>query len=296
MIRKLLFISLLFINIYSQSNLFMKNKLIQQINALKSEFEGDLALFFFDPLSKDEIKINESMSFHAASTMKLAVMLELYRQASQNLLNLNDSILIRNEFNSIVDKSKYSLTSADDSDVEIYKMIGKKMTLHELNYRMITMSSNLATNILIDLITPNKIMQTMKAIGANNIKVLRGVEDVKAFRAGLNNMTTARDLYKILEAINSNKVTNEYYSNEMIKILTEQKHNDIIPALLPKNVITAHKTGWISGVYHDAAICFLPDGRFYYLVLLTKNILYETKAKYALQKISLLVNEYFLNK
>lgn len=296
MIRKLLFISLLFINIYSQSNLLMKNKLIQQINALKSEFEGDLALFFFDPSSKDEIKINESMSFHAASTMKLAVMLEIYRQASQNLLNLNDSILIRNEFNSIVDKSKYSLTSDDDSDVEIYKMIGKKMTLHELNYRMITMSSNLATNILIDLITPNKIMQTMKAIGANNIKVLRGVEDVNAFREGLNNMTTARDLYKILEAINSNKVTNEYYSNEMIKILTEQKHNNIIPALLPKNFITAHKTGWISGVYHDAAICFSPDGRFYYLVLLTKNILYETKAKYALQKISLLINEYFLNK
>lgn len=291
------FLLIILLNVnYSQSNLVMKNKLIYEIDSLKSELDGELAIVFVDPRDNDKIFLNENVSFHAASTMKLAVMLELLRQASSGALSLNDSIYIHNDFHSIVDGSSYSLNPDDDSDSDLYLLIGKKLTYSELNYRMITLSSNLATNILIEILTPTKIMETMKLIGANNIKIIRGVEDILAFRNGLNNTTTAFDLYKVLEAIYQMKITNESCSKEMIRILSEQKHNDLIPALLPSEIKIAHKTGWITGVKHDAAICVTPDGNYYYLILLTKNLNDEKKASSVLQKISFLIYEYFIKK
>lgn len=284
------------VNCYSQTDISMKEKLLAELKILETELDGDIAFVFVDPRDREEIFFNEEESFHAASTMKLAIMLELYKQVSLGKINLQDSILVKNEFKSLVDNSIYSLTSDDDSDYEIYSMIGRKLKLSELNYRMITMSSNLATNILIELLNPVKIMETMSSIGANKIQILRGVEDSKAFIQGLNNTTTAYDLFKILESIAIAKVVNYSLSKEMMDILFDQKHNDIIPELLPKNIKYAHKTGWISGVIHDAAICCLPNGDKYYLVILTKNLVSEIKAKRILQKISLKFYEYYTNK
>lgn len=290
------FLLIILLNVnYSQSNFDMKNKLIHEIDSLKSELDGELAIVFVDSRDNDKIFLNENLSFHAASTMKIAVMLELFRQASLGDLSLNDSIYIHNDFHSIVDGSLYTLNPDDDSDSDLYLLIGKKLTYSELNYRMITLSSNLATNILIEILTPTKIMETMKLIGANNIKILRGVEDILAFRNGLNNTTTAFDLYKVLEAIYQMKITNASSSKEMIRILSEQKHNDLIPALLPSEIKIAHKTGWITAIKHDAAICITPNGN-YYLILLTKNLKDEKNASSVLQKISFLIYEYFIKK
>jgi beta-lactamase class A len=132
----------------------------------------------------------------------------------------------------------------------------------------------------------------MRELGAEHINVLRGVEDIKAFDAGLNNTTTALDLMIIFEKIARGQAVDEKSSREMIKILLDQKHNDIIPALLPADVKVAHKTGSISGVRHDSGIVFLPDGRKYVLVLLSKNLKNPEKAIKLMAEISLIIYQF----
>ena len=231
---------------------------------------ADFGVAFKDVQTGEMLLLNEKKNFHAASTMKTPVLIELFRQANAGKFSMNDSLLIKNSFKSIVDGSDYSLDSADDSEFELYKETGKKRTIASLAYNMIILSSNLATNLLIELVQPDSVMKTMKKLGANDIRVLRGVEDGKAFQKGLNNTTTAYDLMLLYDLLAKEKLVNKEASKEMIKILLDQRFNEIIPAQLPKEVKVAHKTGSITGVQHDSGIVFLPDGRKYVLVLLSK--------------------------
>ena len=242
------------------------------IEAKLKTVEGEFAVAFKDLQTGKTLFINEKENFHAASTMKTPVMIEVYKQAKAGKFKLTDSILVKNEFKSIVDGSPYSMDIADDSGDGMYKMIGKKMTIYDLTYQMIIVSSNLATNILIDLVDAKNANQSMRALGAKDIQVLRGVEDQKAFDKGLSNTTTAYDLMVIFEKIAQNKVIDKKSCEEMRKILFDQKFNEIIPEKLPKTVKVAHKTGSITGVQHDSGIVYLPDGRKYVLVLLSKKL------------------------
>lgn len=247
----------------------LKEKILQRFD----ETDGDFALAFKLLNGDDDgILINENEVFHAASTMKTPVMIEVFKQASEGKFDLNDSILVKNEFKSIVDSSTYSMDLSEDSGENLYHFIGKKRTIKQLVYDMITVSSNLATNILIDTVKAENVMQTMKKIGANDIQILRGVEDLKAFNLGLNNTTTAHDLMIIFEKIANGEIVSKNACEEMIDILLDQKLNTRIPALLPEEVKVAHKTGSITGVGHDSGIVFLPDGRKYVLVILAKNL------------------------
>jgi len=242
-------------------------KLKTAIDKKLSIDSAEFGIVFKDLQSDESLTINENKNFHAASTMKTPVLIELYRQSAGGRFSLNDSLEIKNSFHSIVDGSEYMLDSADDSEFDLYKQIGHKATISELAYKMIILSSNLATNLLIELVKPDSVMKTMRSIGANDIKVLRGVEDGKAFEKGLNNAVTANDLALIYKLIAEDKLTG---SKEMVKTLLDQRFNEIIPAQLPKDVKVAHKTGSITGVQHDSGIVFLPDRRKYVLILLSK--------------------------
>ncbi len=258
--------------------------------------DGDVAVVFYnlsDP--KDSLFINEKEKFHAASTMKVPVMIELFKQAELGKIDLNDSIQLKNEFKSIVDGSSYSMDVGDDSDDVVYDQIGSKVALKDLMYSMITVSSNLATNVLIELVDAKKVTATMRDLGAENIEVLRGVEDQKAYDQGLSNSTTAKDLMLIMKAIAEDSAGTPEDCEAMVAILKEQQFNDLIPLYLPKEVRVAHKTGFITGVHHDAAIVYLPDGRSYVLVLLSKNLKDFEKGTDQLACISKTVYEYLIN-
>nr|MBP6620233.1 serine hydrolase [Leadbetterella sp.] len=191
-------------------------------------------------------------------------------------------------FESIVDKSRYSLSILDDSDDILYGKIGKKMTIQDLTYEMMTKSSNLSTNILIDKVGAGNVMKLLASLNIKENIVLRGVEDQKAFEAGLNNRTTPYGLMQIFEHIASTQGNNSL----MMNILFDQKFNEIIPAKLPKSVKVAHKTGSITGVQHDSGIVFLPDGRKYVLILLSKNLKNADEGVKTLAQISKLIYDY----
>jgi beta-lactamase class A len=257
---------------------------------------GVYAVAFLDLTTGEKILIHEHESFHAASTMKTPVMIEVYKQAEEGKFSMSDSILVRNEFKSIVDSSTYHLSPESDSEPTIYTMIGKKETIYDILYAMIISSSNLATNILIDFVDARKVTATMRSYGAKDIQVLRGVEDSKAFKQGLNNAVTANDLMIIFEKIGKGEAVSAASSEAMIKILLDQKFNDIIPAKLPADVKVAHKTGWITGVHHDSGIVILPDGKKYVLVLLSKELKDEKAGVEALATVSEMIYRYVTGK
>lgn len=258
---------------------------------LKTE-PGYYAVAFKDLSSGQELLIHEHESFHAASTMKTPVMIEVFKQAQEGKFSLSDSIIVKNEFKSIVDGSVFSLDSLDDSEYGLYKEVGKKRLLSSLVYEMIIVSSNLATNIIIDLVDAKKVTQTMRDLGAKNIQILRGVEDDKAFQQGLSNTTTAYDLMLIFEKIANGEAVDSLASKAMVDILFDQRFNMIIPANLPTDVKVAHKTGSITGVHHDSGIVFLPDGRKYVIVLLGKELKDDEKATRMMANVSKLIYDF----
>lgn len=269
------------------------DRLRHEIQSVLDSVEGDFAVAFrsVDDTST-AILVNEHELFHAASTMKMPVMIELYRQAHEGRFALDDSIRVENEFRSIVDSSTYSLTPADDSYDELYDHLSEKRPIRTLMREMITASSNLATNMLIEKVGAENVTQTMRRYGADRIQVRRGVEDMKAYRRGLNNETSAHDLLVIFERMARGTVVSDEASAEMIEILKEQEYNDMIPARLPDSVEVAHKTGWITGLHHDSGIVFVPDGPTYVLVLLSQNLENEDAGVEAFARISRMVFEF----
>ncbi|SIO02802.1 serine hydrolase [Algoriphagus halophilus] len=267
----------------------------ENVLAQLDSIQGDVAVAYInlaDP--SDTLMIRASEEFHAASTMKVPVMIELYKQQEEGKLDLSDSIVLVNEFKSIVDGSPYSMDIGDDSDDVIYSKIGTTVSINDLTYSMITVSSNLATNVLIELVDAKNVTATMRTLGADKIEVLRGVEDQKAYDLGLSNSTTANDLMMIMKAIAEDQAGTPADCEEMISILKDQQFNEIIPFYLPKDVTVAHKTGSITGVHHDAGIVYLPDGRSYVLVLLSKNLEDFDKGTNQLAKVSKLIYDHFM--
>ncbi len=279
---------------YGQNGNKNRDTLLRNIQSELGSQKGFFALAFKDLATGETITWNEHESFHAASTMKTPVMIEVFKQAAEGNFSLTDSVMVKNEFKSIVDSSSYQLNPADDSEQELYKLVGTKQPLSSIVYQMIIMSSNLATNIIMEMLDGKKVTQTMRGLGAKDIQVLRGVEDGKAFAKGLNNTTTAYDLMVIYDKMASHQIINSKACDEMIRVLFDQKHNSIIPALLPKEVKVAHKTGSITGVHHDSGIVFLPDGAKYVLVLLSKNLESDRDATGAMARVSAMIYQYVI--
>jgi beta-lactamase class A len=245
-----------------------------------------IAVAYCDVATGTTLLRNERERFHAASTMKVPVMLGIFEAVTRGELSLDQPVLVRNEFTSIFDGSKYALEAREDSEVALYDLIGKELPLRELVRRMEVSSSNLATNIVIDLIGAERVMRLMGEIGANDIQVLRGVEDDKAYHAGMNNTTTARDLMLVFRTLAEKRAVSPAASEEMIEILALQEHNDGIPAGLPAGTKVAHKTGWITAISHDAALVFRPDGTQYVLVVLTRGFTDSAEANRVIAEIS----------
>jgi len=247
-------------------------------------------LYYRDLATGDSLTVGSDVRFHAASTMKVPVMIQLFRDRDAGLLSLDDSVTITNTFRSIVDSSPYRLDVTDDSDSSLYKRLGQWASIRQLIELMETVSSNLATNLLIAKVDAKRANATAHALGADSILVLRGVEDDKAYRAGLNNTTTARDLGMLLAAIANGKAASAASCREMLAILGRQQFNEGIPAGLPPGTTVYHKTGWIGQVvYHDAALVEPPNGGRYVLVVLTGAIQKDADAHAAVRDLSKLV-------
>jgi beta-lactamase class A len=233
---------------------------------------GEIAVAVRDLGNGWSLSIDGDRVMHAASTMKLPVLIEYMRRIDRAEIADSATVLLQNSFRSSADRSLFTLDPGDDSDSTVYGRVGQQVPLRWLATRMITHSSNLATNVLIDRLGPAAITRTSHTLGARRTEVRRGVEDNIAFRAGIINETTADDLAAIMSAIATDRAASAASCRAMRDILLAQAFNDGIPALLPPTARVAHKTGEITATHHDAAIVYPATGAPYVLVVLTRAI------------------------
>ena len=245
--------------------------LYRNVLKIKQEHElENLGISFYDGETTIQWAFNADHYFHAASTIKLAVLLGVFRQVERADLTLDAPVHVRNRFTSIVNQEPFMLDLGGDADPDVYGHLGKTLTVRELSFFMITKSSNLATNLLVDIVGIVNIQHALDELDIDGIRILRGVEDQAAFDVGLNNEVTANGLMKLLRLIAEGKAYSRHACDEMLNILLEQQYRSGIPAGLPKEARVAHKTGNISTVHHDAGIVYLDERKPYVLVILTQ--------------------------
>jgi len=232
--------------------------------------DAQVAVAVRDPSTSTSLDIQSDREFHAASTMKIPVMIEAWRQVRAGTLAMDQLLEVRNSFRSIVDGSEYAIV--DDSDDAIYERLGEQMSVSELIYQMITVSSNLATNLLIEHLSADSIQHTVNNLDASGMQVLRGVEDLKAFELGMSNRTNAQALARLLDLIAHGQAVERAADSTMVEVMLDARFNEMIPAGLPEEVNVAHKTGQITEIHHDAAIVYPPDAPPYVLVILIEGI------------------------
>ena len=239
-----------------------------QLETFISQFrDRTISVAVYDLQTQKEILVHADEMMHPASTMKVSVMMEVFRQAQAGLLSLDEHLGICNSFKSIVDGSEYSLEIADDSELTLYKRIGQTESIRELARLMIVSSSNLASNILLEKIGTARVDAFIKELGIADMSVIRGLEDKKAYRLNINNSASARSSTHMMRWIAEGKVVSKEACDEMIQIMLWQKFNESIPALLPSSAKVAHKTGWTGNFFHDTGIIF-PQSREPYAISL----------------------------
>src|SRR5207249_2153163 len=249
-----------------------ENALYLSIQAVKRKHKLErLGIALYDSETRMQWSYNGDAFFHAASTMKLAVLVGVFRQVFRKELELGAPVHVRNRFSSLIEHEAFSLDLDREASPEVAGRLGKTMSVKDLAYQMITTSSNLATNLLIDLVTIGVIQKALDELRVQWIEVLRGVDDEKAFAAGKNNMVTAHGLLRLLRLISDGRVYSPEISAELLEILLDQRHKSGIPAGLPGGAHVAHKTGNISTVHHDAGIVYIGKRRPYAAVILTQS-------------------------
>ncbi|MEP6667308.1 MAG: serine hydrolase, partial [Nocardioidaceae bacterium] len=212
---------------------------------------------------------------YAASTMKLALVMAAYREAEAGRVDLDAPVLIHDGFASAVGGEHFWMDADDDSDPEPWRRMGTEVSLRWLCHRAIVKSSNLATNLVLDATGTHPVTDVLSAVGATGSVVARGIEDCVARDSGLQNFVTAADLACTLQALHAEKVATPETCHEILSVLSAQQINDAIPAGLPRSAKVAHKSGWVEGISHDAAIIYPGDADAFVFVMCTTSELDE---------------------
>ena len=258
----------------SSSTANKSRNLLRRVLDIEGEAQGSrIAAAYFDYETETSWSFRGDAWFHAASTIKVAVMLGLFAAAAEGKFGLSANLHVRNRFFSVVDGSPFCLEYERDSGSAVYASLGKTMKLWELAHHMIVTSNNLATNLLVDLLGVEHVGRTLAGLGVKGVELRRGVEDGKAFDAGINNMVTADGLVSMFRLLQEGRGFPAEDAQRMMEILFKQEYNSGIPAGLPEGVRAgarvAHKTGNISTVSHDAGLVFLDRRKPYALCILT---------------------------
>ena len=250
----------------------------EALDALHARFDAlerssgaqSLAVAVYDTETHASFRRHAERWFHAASTIKVAILLGVYASIHHGWLLAHSRLHVRNRFLSAVDDQPFRVLADRDANSEVHESVGKMMRISDLALHMIATSSNLATNLLLDLVGLATVQRALDELGLDGIDIRRGVEDERAFEHGINNRVTADGLVQLLRLIAEERAFSPELSREMLGILHRQEFRNGIPARLPAAVRVAHKTGEISTVAHDAGVVYPPGRRPYVIAVLTE--------------------------
>ena len=252
------------------SRVDLSSTLTEELERLRDRSKARaLAIALHDLESGLRFSLMGDRWFHAASTIKVAVLLALFRAADEGRFRHDDSLHVRNRFFSAAEGLPFHLNRDSDAMPELYQVIGRTAKISALAEGMISSSSNLATNLLLDFLGVEYARNVLRDAQVDGVELRRGVEDHAAFEKGINNEATADGLLTLLSAVRGDFLTSES-KEQAIRILLQQRFNSMIPAGLPAHAAVAHKTGEISTACHDVGIVYLPEREPYIAVILTE--------------------------
>lgn len=216
---------------------------------------------------------------HAASTLKLPLAVAALAAHEAGRLNLDATVPVRAEFSSVIGNSPYSLTSEYDNDAEPWERLGDSVPVRWLVDRSLSRSSNLATNLLIDLVGVATVNQVYDRCGADRSRLRRGIHDTVGAGAGLANTATAADLCAVLAGLVNGRLVSRGSADWLESVLATNVWRDAIPAGLPSGTYVADKPGWIDECCHDVAVVRPVDETPFVLGIFTTTTLDERSAQ-----------------
>ena len=253
--------------------LLLWQKLESSIRAEDQHLDGVLGVALEDLSNGHTFLLNADETFPTASTIKIAILAELYRQAQQDKLKLTDT---------------YTLQKSDlvgGSGISNALTTGTtKLTLRDAAALMISVSDNSMTNVLIDRVGLDNVNALLDGLNLRHTRLRRKMMDVRAAAEGRENVATPRELMLLLEALYRGKVLNQQFTDDFFNLLSTPK-SSYIPRELPEDLRIANKPGELEGVRNDCGLIFT-GSRPYVLCAMSTYLQNESAAGDAISRIS----------
>ena len=248
-------------------------KLETSIAEVDHNLDGIMGVAIEDLTSGQKYQLRENEVFPQASSIKIAVLAELYRQAQQGKLKLTDLYVVKSD------------DLVEDSPIMNGLTPGvTQITLRDLATMVAAVSDNSAANILIDRVGMENVNSFLDSLGLTHTRLRRKMMDLKAAGEGRENISTPGEMMTLLDAVYRGKVLNKPLTGDFFKLLSTKK-NSWIPRDLPENLKIADKDGELEGVRNDSGVIFL-ENRPYILCVMTTYLRRERDGEEAISKIS----------
>jgi beta-lactamase class A len=258
----------------SEKQQVLWTKLENSINEIDRSLDGVMGVAVLDLSDGRRYLLHGNDVFPQASSIKICVLAELYRQTQQGKLKLTDL---------------YTVNASDlvpDSDIMGGFTPGvTRITLRDLATIMVAVSDNSATNVLIDRVGMDNVNALLNSLGLRETRLRRKMMDIKAAAEGRENVSTPADMMNLLEALYRGKVLNKEMTEDFFKVLSTHK-DSWIPRDLPDDLKIANKPGALEGVRNDSGVIFV-EKRPYILCVMTTYLHRERDGEEAISKVSL---------
>jgi len=248
-------------------------KLDATIQSESRNLDGVMGVYLVDLAAGSTLASNADETFPTASTIKIAILAELFHQAQQGKLNLNDIYVLKSS--DLVGGS--GIASAFTPGTT-------KFTLRDVAVLMISVSDNSMTNVIIDRIGMDNVNVLLNSLGLSHTRLRRKMMDVKAAAEGRENVSTPREMSQLLEALYKGKVLNKQFTEDVFNLLSIRKES-YLPRLLPEDLRIANKPGELEGVRNDCGVVFTGK-RPYALCVMTSYVQHEREAGDAVARVS----------
>ena len=253
--------------------LLLWQKLETTIHETDKNLDGILGVHILDLTTSHSLSLNADETFPTASTIKIAILAELFRQAQQGKLNLSDSHTLQSS--DLVGGS--GIAGALTPGVT-------KLTLRDVAALMISVSDNSMTNVIIDRVGMQNVNALLDSLGLTHTRIRRKMMDIKAASDGRENVSTPREISQLLEALYRGKILNKQFTDDFFNLLSIHKES-YIPRNLPEDLRIVNKPGELEGVRNDCGIVFTGK-RPYTICVMSTYVHREREAGDAIVRIS----------